>query len=177
MVKHITSNTPAPSKLPPESELTCLHSPDVANLLERAKSLLQEQCPEQALGLLDSTRLKSPWLINAKGVCLLRLGKAEQAVELFKGLAGASGVYILKFDAPITFKTNYATALLAANDLKRCLHVLHEIGKEDNPTVTQLRSAIQQWKRSLSLWQKIGWYLGEYPQRPVTLNFLLGELE
>lgn len=62
---------------------------------------------------------------------------------------------MLKPDAPLVFKTNFATALLASNNMAGCLSVLHEIKNEEDPTVKRLRAAIAQWKQGLSFWQKL----------------------
>jgi hypothetical protein len=130
----------------------------------------------RALDVINRSKLKSPWIVNATGVCLLRLGSAKQAAGMFQGLVATSGV-MLKHDAPMAFKTNFATALLASDNLAGCLSVLHEIGEEENPTVRQIRVAIQQWRQSLPLWHRLQWYLGDYPQGQVPLAFPLGNLE
>lgn len=151
-------------------------SPEVSNVLGKVNALLQEQSPEKALEVINRSKLKSPWITNAMGVCQLRLGNAKPAAGVFQTLVTHTGV-LLKPDAPRVFKTNYAAALLASDNLAGCLSVLHEINAEDDPSVRQLRGAIQRWKQSLSFLQKLQWYLGDYPQRPVILDFPLGELE
>jgi predicted Zn-dependent protease len=151
-------------------------SQEIANLIGKLKPLLQDQSPEKALEVIARSKLKSPWITNAMAVCQLRLGNAEQAAVMFRTLVAYTGVQ-LKPDAPLVFKTNYAAALLASNNLAGCLNVLHEVHAEEHATVRQLRAAIQGWKHSLSFREKMQWYLGDYPQRPVRLDFPLGELE
>jgi len=151
-------------------------SPEVAKVLGKVKTLLQEQRPEEALDVIARSRLKSPWITNAIGACQLRLGNGKQAVAAFQGLVLYSGV-LLKRDAPMVFKTNYAAALLASDNLAGCLSLLNEVNEEENPTVQRLRAAIQRWKQSLSFWQKFQWYLGGDPGRKVMLDFPLGEVE
>jgi hypothetical protein len=150
--------------------------PEIAEVLAKVRQLLDERCPKKAAEVITRSRASSPWITNAIGVCAMRLGNAKQAAGVFQGLAGHLGV-MLKPDAPLVFKTNFATALLASNNLFGCLSVLHEIGQDDNPTVKRLRAAIKQWKQSLSFWQKVRWYLGDEPGRKVTLDFPLGEVQ
>jgi hypothetical protein len=138
--------------------------------------LFQEGHADKALSLAARAGVTSPWVTNALGVCHLRLGNAKAAVEVFRGLL-LTGSLILREDVPTVFKTNYATALLAADNLAGCLRVLEELREEDNPAVQRLRAAIQRWQTSLSFWQKLNWYLGGQPARPLPLDFPLGELE
>ena len=121
--------------------------------------------------------MNSAWATNALGVCQLRLGNAKVAVDVFRGLALAAGGILLRNDVPAVFKTNYATALLAADNMGGCLSVLAEVREEEHLAIGKLRVAIQRWKESLTLWQKINWYLGGQPDRPVALDFPLGDLE
>src|SRR4051812_5805649 len=88
--------------------------PEVAGVLDSVESLLHAGRPQQALDLLASARFSSPWAANATAVCLLRLGRAERAVELLRDLVLSAGGVCLRPDAPSTFKINFATALLAA---------------------------------------------------------------
>lgn len=41
----------------------------------------------------------------------------------------------------------------------------------------KLHSTIARWKSSLTLWQKLNWYLGGQPDKPVVLDFPPGDLE
>jgi len=164
------------SKSPGEVTETNAPTPEVASALAKVKQLLDEQCPDKALDVITRSRLSSPWITNATGVCAMRIGNAKSASGVFQGLVGHLGV-MLKPDAPLVFKTNFATALLASNNMAGCLSVLHEIGQEDNPTVKRLRAGIERWKQTLSFWQKLKWYTGDIPTKPIVLDFPLGELE
>jgi hypothetical protein len=174
--KNYYNRNSTPSKSPGEVMEANAPPPEVANVLAKVKQLLDEKAPEKALDVITRSRLSSPWITNATGVCAMRIGNAKSAAGVFQGLVGHLGV-MLKPDAPLVFKTNFATALLASNNMAGCLSVLHEIGQEDNPTVKRLRAAIEQWKQSLSFWQRLKWYTGDIPQKPVGVDFPLGELE
>lgn len=149
---------------------------EVAELLLKTEALLQAGEPQKALDLIERAKTKSPWLTNAMGVCQLRLGNAECAVDLFRRLTLGPGGLIMRVDAPTVFKTNYAAALLASGNVSGCLSALGEIG-EEHSAIGDLQGAIQRWKKSMPLWKRIGWYLGGDPDRPVVLDFPLGHLE
>jgi hypothetical protein len=151
--------------------------PEVVDLLGKVDKLLREGQPKRALEIISRAKINSPWVTNAAGVCQLRLGNAKVAVDVFRGLVLASGGLILRQDIPAAFKTNYATALLAMDNLAGCLGVLAEVRDEDHPGAQRLRAAVQRWKQDLTLWQKIQWYTGGQPARPVTLDFPPGDLE
>jgi hypothetical protein len=149
--------------------------PEVVDLLGKVAILLQEGHPDKALGVVSRARINSPWATNALGVCQLRLGNARGAVDVFRGLVLAGSLF-LRRDVPTVFKINYATALLAADNITGCVRVLAEIEEEGHPAVQQLRAVIRRWKGSLSLWQKVQWFLGDQPARPLVLDFTLGDL-
>lgn len=150
---------------------------EVTDLLGKVERFLQEGEPKKALDAIARAKINSPWVTNAAGVCQLRLGNAKVAVDALRGLVLAAGGLVLRPDVPPVFKTNYATALLAADNLAGCLSVLGEVKDEAHPAVAGLKSAIQRWKEGLTFWQKVNWYLGGQPDRPVTLDFLPGDLE
>jgi hypothetical protein len=151
-------------------------SSEGADLVDKVGKHLQEGNAERALETTARSKLRSPWAMNANGVCLLRLGRAKQAVDLFRGLVLAPGGVAFRADAPPVFRINLATALLADDNLDGCLTILHEINDEDHPAVQQLRGAIQRFRDGLSLWKKLQWRLGMVPSGPVALDFPLGNL-
>lgn len=150
-------------------------SSEPSGLREQIEKLLQAGQPKKALDVLARTKDHSPWSTNAIAVCLLRLGQAEQAVELFRNLV-LSGSLFLRRDVPTAWKVNFATALLMTDNLPGCIQVLRDIQEEDHPGVQRLRKAIRQWEKELSLWEKIQWHLGGQPARCVRLNCPPGEL-
>jgi hypothetical protein len=151
--------------------------PEVVDLLDKVAGFLGEGHPNKALGMLARSKVDSPWLKNALGVCQLRLGNAEAAVNVFRGLVLAAGGLVLRPDVPTVFKTNYAAALLAADNLSGCRRVLDEVRHEPHPAVRRLREATRRWLGGLTIWQKVSWYLGGQPARPLVLDFPAGDLE
>jgi hypothetical protein len=150
--------------------------PEILELLQKVEGLLQDGQPAKALDALARTKTNSPWLANARGVCQLRLGKPTVAVDVFRGIVLAPGGIHLRSDAPTVFKTNFAIALLQSGNLEGCMSTLFEIRKENHPTITRLSDSIGQWKQSLTFAQKLAWYFGNRPARPVTLDFPVGDL-
>jgi hypothetical protein len=150
--------------------------PETAALLGRVEQLLQGEGPKAALEYLNRSRVVSAWATNARGVCLLRLGEAQRAVDLFRGLVLGAGSLCLRDDVPTLFKTNFATALLLADNLAGCLSTLALINDEADPAVGRLRAAIRRWQQGLTFWQKVRWHLGSPLGRPVELDFPPGDL-
>jgi hypothetical protein len=150
--------------------------PDVADLVGKANELLGEGQTTKALNLLSRSKIKSPWVTNALGVCQLRQGNSKVAVDVFRSLVLASGGLIIRNDVPTIFRTNYATALLADGNLAGCIAVLAEIRDEHNPGVKRLREAIRRWEQGLGFWRRLNWLLGSQPDEPVTLAPPLGDV-
>src|SRR5262245_58160211 len=125
---------------------------DVAGLLGRVEQELQAQGPRAALEVLDRAKATGPWPTNARAVCLLRLGEAQAALELLRGLVldGAG----LRDTVPTVFKVNYATAQLLSGNLTSCIVTLGQARDEGHPAVQRLRGAIRRWHQGLSFWGK-----------------------
>jgi hypothetical protein len=152
------------------------NSPEVADLLARVDGLLQEGQPGRALDAVVRAKLKSPWAANALGVCHLRLGNLQIAVEVFRGLV-LQGDLVLRTDLPTVFLTNYATALLLADNLSGCLRTLDEIRDSHHPAVQRLQGAVRRWREGLTFWQRLRWRFGGEPDRAVALDYPPGNLE
>jgi tetratricopeptide (TPR) repeat protein len=133
---------------------------------------------EKALDLLLAAG-KNPRILNARGVCLLRLGRFESAVRALRELVLNPGSTWMRSDLLTVYKTNYATALLLGGHPSGCLDVLREINDESNPTVQRLRAAIERWAASLPFWRRLNWRLGRIEPNNcnVPIEFAPGELE
>src|SRR4051812_46122591 len=95
----LPSGTQAPRSWPP----------GVAAVLSRVEELLESTGPRKALDYLAQAGPGDPWVANARGGCLLRMGETGAALELFRALVLGAGSG-LRHEAPTVFKTNYATA-------------------------------------------------------------------
>jgi hypothetical protein len=150
--------------------------PEVTDLLGQVAKFLEAGQPAAALERIRRSKLSSPWLTNAAGVCQLRLGNAELAVDTFRSLVLAAGGLVLRDDVPAEFKINFATALLADGNLTGGLRVLDEARDEGHPAAREIRDAIRRWKEGMTFWQKLRWSVGGQPPRPLVLDFALGRL-
>lgn len=141
-----------------------------ADVLREVEKLLEEGRPDAALERIRRSRDASPWLANATAVCQLRLGDARSAVDTYRGLVLTGGLF-LREDAPTVFKVNFAIALIADGNLTGGLRVLDELRQEEHPAVREIRDAVRRWEEGMTFWQKLRWYAGGGPPRPLVLDF------
>ncbi len=154
------------------------HATRNEDVLAKVHKLVATRHYDRALQLINSSG-QDRRLLNAQGVCLLRLGSYAEAMRVYYGLVLNPGCTWLRPDAPLIYKTNYATALLLGGRPSGCLDILAELKAEQNETVQRLRAAIKQWEASLSFWRRLNWRLGriEPANCVVPLSFEAGELE
>jgi hypothetical protein len=145
-------------------------------VFERAMRYAQAGNIERALHLLDAGGREAHFR-NARGVCLMRLGKFDDAIRVLRELALAPGCTWMRPELPVAYKTNFATALLLGGHAAGCLEILAEINDEQHPSVKRLRAAIRRWQASLSWWQWLNWKISriEPSGRPATIDFPPGE--
>ena len=147
--------------------------PEVADLLARVDRLLGDGRPESALGLLPAT--DDPWLRNARGVCLLRLGRAGRAIDAPRNLVFDPTGFAIRADAEPVFQANYATALLLDGNTDGFFSILGGIRVRTHPAVARLDDAVRRWKAGMTCWQRVGSTLGVGGPR-LTLDFPPGDL-
>jgi hypothetical protein len=145
----------------------------VAGLLARVDRLLREERPEQALNLLPRT--SDPWVRNARGVCLLRLGHAGQAIEGLRDLVFDYTGFAIRPDAGPVFQANYATALLLDGNTDGFHGILGGIRDRGHPAVARLHDAVRRWRDGLTFRQRVTSILGIGSPR-LTLDFPPGHL-
>ena len=131
---------------------------DAADLLTRVDALLAEGRPGEALALLP--RSDSPWLRNARGVCLMRLGRPGHAVETLRDLVFDPGGFAVRADADPVFQANYATALLLDGNAEGFWSIFGGIGDRTNPAVARLDAAVRRWKAGMTLGQRVASAIG-----------------
>ena len=150
--------------------------PDATAVLNRVRQMLDQGQAENALEVLNASGQNSLAIQNAKAVCLLRLGRLEGAVKIFRDLVFPSGAFSIPDDTPTLFRVNYVTALLLSDNLVVGLQLLREIPDKNHPAVVQLKAGVRQWKRSLPLWRRILLPIGLYPEKSFCLDFAPGHL-
>ncbi len=153
------------------------NSQNPAVLLDRVRQLLDEGKPEKAVDVLHRIGSDSPAIRNAYAVCLMRMGETEKAVSVYRRLLLPDDGVVLRDDAPVLFKTNFAIALLMENNISGCVEILNDLKDEQTPSIKRLRDVVTQWRKSIGWWR---WLLvtrfGMAPARPVTLDFAPGEI-
>lgn len=153
------------------------HTSNLSDILNHVARLLDSGQAGEALDFLRATKSEAIELRNATGVALMRLGRAEAAVELFRKLTTNDSGLFLRKEAPIEIKVNYATALILAGNVTGALVVLDEINDDRHPGVGRLRNAIARWRTSLSFGQRLWMAIsGCNPNRPVELDAAPGTL-
>jgi len=162
-----TSSDPPPSPALPRGKATPL---------DEVRLLLAEGRCEEALKIARRHEAGGAEMRNAMGVCLLRLGRIDQALTVFRPLAMSGGGFVLHSDSLAKYKINFATTLLLLGQVCGCEGALREVGHEDDPQVRRLRQAIARWKKSLGRWERAQWWFGSPLETPVHLDDPLGEV-
>lgn len=127
-------------------------------VLTEVSRLLDAGRPADALARVSGGA--SPWLRNAQGVCLLRLGRPREGVAVLRPLAFEDGGHALRRDVDPTFLANYATALLLDGNDEGFDGVLADIRDRQHPAVVRLLDAKRRWKAGLTLRQRIAVFFG-----------------
>lgn len=143
---------------------------------------LQEVIRIAQSGQLDAALEKStasegtsPELRNARAVCLMRLGRPEEALAVYRGFVLQSGCTWMKTDLPVHVGANFATAILLCGRALGCEAVLSEIADQDHPSVRRLHAALKRWRSSLPFTARLKRLFGIEPEVPVQLDFDPGD--
>ncbi|MCC9606022.1 hypothetical protein LOC68_19975 [Blastopirellula sp. JC732] len=151
----------------------------VDDVIFQVADLLKMGRADKALHLLRPSKRHHDFrLINARGVCQMRLGLIDASVNTYRTLAlepvGLS--LAVRHNLPNAYKTNLATALLLKGDVTGGEQILDEIDDQDYPMIEKLRDVIAAWRQELTLWEKIEDQLGVATFHSVSLPFKPGEL-
>lgn len=145
------------------------------NTVESVHSLLRSGQPEQALGQVERCGQSGEWVKNARGVCLMRMGKVDGAVEVLRDLT-FRGLICIPSDTPALYKANYATALLMKNYTSQAMEILRGLDPKQHPYIAVLHETVAEWKRGLNPFQRLMCLVTYYPSRPVALKYPPGEI-
>jgi len=148
-------------------------------LINRIENLLDEGKPQVALDLIDRSKQENPVIENARGVCLIRLGKFQEANDVLSAIVFPGRMVGVPAGTPIVYQTNLVIAMLKINNIDGALSILRQIndGYRKHQTVVKIDIAIRRWKKSLSLFQKIQLAVGYTPHKPVIIDCAEGQLE
>lgn len=118
--------------------------------ISEVNAMLDSGQVEQALAAIVHTGQDTPLWRNARGVCLLRLGRLDEAMRLFTHLVFAPGSVVVPEDVPPLYVANFITAMLLKKNFEAAIPPLEHLRDDGSPYVTQLLLATRQWRRSLT---------------------------
>jgi hypothetical protein len=156
----------------------CNSTPSIHPALQRAWGLIQKSDYAGAAALLAAAG-RDPQVRNTLGVCLMRMGSVDKAVDVFRSFVLMPGTALERREVSNASKRNFATALLMKGFPSGTLSVLAEIHEPDHPMAVRLYSAITQWEKSLSWFRRLDWKLNGVEPRncQVPLDFEPGEFD
>ncbi|MCL5281618.1 MAG: hypothetical protein M1376_17100 [Planctomycetes bacterium] len=138
--------------------------------LQHIRELLDHDHPNEALNFITRSGNDSPEMENARGVCLLRLGRFDEAIKVLREVA-FQGLPVIPHDVPALFQANFAVAMLRANrDKGAALMISDRLQGSEHPEAARLKAAVRQWKESLGPLGRLRCRLGLYPAQPVPLD-------
>lgn len=146
------------------------------SLRENIRRLIDEGNFSEAQRI-SKARIGHDELTNIRGVCLMRMGKHEEALRTYRGLVLQSGSVLLRSGQPLIYQVNFATSLLLAGHPRGGADVLTELNRENHPRVMQLRQALKRWRAGLPVWHRVKWHLGLELPGQIELDFPPGELD
>ncbi|MBI1314785.1 tetratricopeptide repeat protein [bacterium] len=163
IVQDRNSISPSITSQPANSPLVLADAAAQAGDIQRALTILKAAAATDAI-------------TNARGVCLMRQGRFDAALNLYRSLVVNQGCTWMREETPVIYRTNYCTALLLAGHPDGCVELLDSISAQTHPSVVRLRHSLNAWRSGLSLWQRLQWKLGLLPAVPVHLGFPPGDM-
>jgi hypothetical protein len=147
-----------------------------AKARDPVRQLLDQGRPQEALNLLKHLGQNTASSKNLQGVCLLRLGKIHEAISILSEIAFQGNICIPP-DTPVVFQTNFATAMLMANNKEAAISVVEHLDDKQHQAVSRIRNAIKNWEKSLNLFQRLLCKLGIYPGKAIPVDFVPGDID
>jgi len=143
--------------------------------IDHIRELLNQNRPHDALKFIENLGQKTPVMENARGVCLMRLGKFEEAISVLREVA-FQGYICMPSDTPVLYQMNFAIAMLVSNHKEGAFPILNKLDEKVLPQIAKLEDAIRRWVKSLNFIEKCCYHIGLYPNKPVTIDFPPGEV-
>lgn len=143
--------------------------------IERASQLAEAGNVGDALKLLSSSSTDNADIRNAKAVCLMRLERPDEAVNVYRSLLLAPGCTWIQPDRPVFHITNFALSLILIGRPSGARDLLNGVKDKNHPSVDRLSEILRKWERNLSWWQWLNWRCGVDPTHKVTLSAPIGD--
>lgn len=146
--------------------------------IQRACTLIKKEEYAGAANLLAAAG-RDPQTRNAQAVCLMRAGRVDAAVDVYRSFILIHGSLLERNDVSVVYKRNFATALLLKGLPSGALAVLKAAGEPDHPVAIQIRAAIKRWEKSLSWFKRMDWKFNAIEPRNCTvpIDFQPGEFD
>lgn len=144
--------------------------------IDGVSTLLEQDRPQAALEMVNHSGQDSPSWQNARAVCLMRLGKAEEAIHVLRSIVFPGNSVYPPDDVPALYRANFVTAMLLKHPVGTVLNFTEHLNADEHPYVRQLLAALRHWRKSLTLRERILWAFGYYPSRPFPFDFRPGGL-
>jgi hypothetical protein len=143
---------------------------NVSAALQHVRELLDHDRASEALNFITHFASDSLEMKNARGVCLLRLGRLDEAISVLQDVA-CQGLPVVPRHAPALFQANLAIAMLRANRDKSGAVVISDRFKgNEHPEAAKLKAAVRQWRKSIGPLGRLLCRLSLYPAKPVPLD-------
>lgn len=146
------------------------------SIYDRIQQLLDQNHPQDALNLINHVNSDSPSMKNAQGVCLLRLGRIEDAISVLREIT-FQGHVCIPSKTPVVYQTNFATAMLMANHKEGVIDVIERLDEKQHAAVARIEATMKKWAKSLNPLQRLLYKAGIYPRKAVPIDFPPGDLE
>ncbi len=126
--------------------------------LSRVKEVTAKGDYQHALEMLTSQSQALEYR-NSRAVCLIRLHRFEEAIGVLRTQVLDPVTLIVRSEIPTHVKVNFAIALFYGGMPAGAFDVLNEIRCEEDPSVQQLRNAVNEWVSGMSFLRKLDWKL------------------
>lgn len=152
-VASVSIATPVTSKSQPNpTEIAYKLEPK----LQHARQLMAKGEYQKALTTLPSSN-RDLEVRNVCAVCLMRMNRFEEAIDLLRPVAINSSINKMREDVPIHIRINFATALYFGGRPAGGLEALQEIKCEDHPSVKLVREHARNWVAQMSFLRRLDW--------------------
>ncbi|MCA9038779.1 MAG: hypothetical protein KDA65_00390 [Planctomycetaceae bacterium] len=148
----------------------------IQDRIQRVASLVDSGHYQDALHMLSSGNTTLPEIRNARGVCLMRMKRYRESLDLFKSLVIPLNCTWMRPELPVIYRANLVTALILAQLPQGAHLALLEIQEQDHPSIIRLRQVMERWISQLSWPKWLQWKYGFDINEPISLDFPPGEI-
>jgi Flp pilus assembly protein TadD len=145
------------------------------NISTQIHTLLDNNQVQEAMQLITRTKSQTDPMLNAQGVCLMRMGQTKDAVKALRSLA-FNGLPAIPSERPAVIQANYATALLLFGDNTQAIDIIRRLDETQQPYVAKLKQTIKNVRKDLGLWGRFLWAMTLYPKAQIQLDYAPGAL-